>query len=148
MHIAFSADLIQIKPGALMQPRPVQPAPAFWQVRQAEVFSHAQIGAKRKFLVDNRHTGALGFQRGMKPPPDAFNFQAPLIRPVNARKYLAQGAFARAIFAHDRVATSSGDVKTDVLERDRPRKSFANAAKTNGVTGSFGTQENSFNSSI
>src|SRR6266849_2586096 len=78
----------------------------------------------------------------MKLPLDAFNFQLAVIRPVNAREYFAQGAFARAVFAHDRVAASGGHLETDVLERDRSRKPFADATETNGGNGSLGAQKN------
>jgi hypothetical protein len=91
--------------------------------------------------VNNCHPRALGIQRGSKTLFDALNYQASLIRPEYAREYFAQGAFARAVFTHDCVASPGHYVKTNVLKRDRSGIPFADAAKYNGGNDSFGTQE-------
>jgi hypothetical protein len=92
--------------------------------------------------MNNRHARALGIEWRSKPPPDAFHFQAPFVWPVNAREYFAQGAFACAIFTHNCMATTGTDTKTHVLERNRSRKPFADALKSNSGIGRFGAQGN------
>src|SRR5260370_26705518 len=92
--------------------------------------------------MNNSNAGALGFERRVKPPTDTFNLKNSFIRTMNARQNFSQRAFARAVLAHERVATAGQHIETDVLERDRSRKSFADAASTNDGNGSFGTQGN------
>src|SRR5258708_40182695 len=64
---------------------------------------------------------------------------------MNTGQNLPQSALARTILPHERVTRSRHHVKTYVLECHRSRKSFADAAKTDGGNGNFGAQENEIN---
>ena len=111
-------------------------------MRETNVFGDTQIRTKQKFLMHDRHARPLGIERGMKPPFDTFHHYAPFARLVNAGENFSQRAFACTVLTHDGVATSSGHVKADILQRNRARKALADATKTDGGNGSFGTQRN------
>ena len=70
--------------------------------------------------MNNAHACALGLQRRTKPPNNSVNFKMTFVRTVNARQYLPQGAFARAIFSHERVTGSRHHVKTHILKATVP----------------------------
>jgi hypothetical protein len=70
---------------------------------------------------------------------NAFDFDRATIGPVDAGENFSQGAFARAILAHDRVAGSGHYVETHVFERNRARKPLADRAKANGGNGRLST---------
>jgi len=80
--------------------------------------------------MDHRNAKMTGRERRGCIDGAAFKLNFAFVRGVNARENFTKGAFARAVFADERVATAAFDFKTHRIQREDAGETFGDVLKS------------------
>ena len=126
VNVEVSLDFAQHGAGALAHLRAVHPASAAGQVAEAEILGDGEVWTEGEFLMDHGDAELAGHERVGRMNPPSVELDFAFVRGVNAGENLSERAFARAVFADERMATALFDGEAYTIERHHAGEAFGN----------------------
>ena len=126
VNIDVRLDFTEHGAGAPAHLRAVKPAGTIRQIAKAKIFGDTQVRTEREFLVHYGDAKLTGDQWIGRVNQFAVEMDFAFVRRVNAGKNPAEGAFARAVLADERVATAALNTKAYTVQREHAGEAFGN----------------------
>src|SRR5262249_12841164 len=106
-----------------------EPAGVMRQFPETKVFGDGEVWAKGELLVDHGDAQPAGSQRRGGMDGLAVEKDLAFVSHIDAGEDFAERAFAGAILADQRVATTARDIEADAVQGQHARETLGDAAK-------------------
>ena len=125
----ISFDFVEHSLGRIAHTRSAHEAGSAREIAETQVFGDGKIGAEREFLMDHGDAEMTGGKWIIGCNELSVHVDFTRIGGVNTGKDFAEGAFASAVFADERVAFAFLDLEADTIESKHAGKALGDVVE-------------------